>query len=123
MVATSNPSRLQSDQRDGEGAGGAGPSQGRPQEGVQCQVGGDVQHQFHGVVAPSAQADRGGQARQGQDPGQRGNPPRPAKTHLRRKTTRRWQDPRRLQHPKRIYTSLGPSVARRHANLCQNLDW
>merc|ERR1711992_72163 len=37
--------------------------------------------------------------RQGQDPGQGGNPPRPAEADLRRQAAGGWKDSFRLQHP------------------------
>ncbi|KAJ0438489.1 putative Ubiquitin-like domain-containing protein [Helianthus annuus] len=58
--------------------------------------------------------------RQGENPRQGRNSPRPAEAHLRWKTTRRRSHSRRLQHPKGVHSPLGPPSPWWHADLRQN---
>merc|ERR1711874_260797 len=61
--------------------------------------------------------------RQGQDPGQGGNPPRSAEVDLRWQAVGGRKNSLRLQHPEGEHSSPGSQTQGRHADLRQDLDW
>merc|ERR1712107_124685 len=71
-------------------------------------------------------AGRGGvghdRQRQGQDPGQGGDPTRPTASDLRREAARGRPYTVGLQHPEGVDAPLGAPLARRHANLREDAN-
>merc|ERR1711913_258258 len=72
---------------------------------------------------PRGRALRLYREREGQDPGQGGNPPRSAEVDLRRKTAGGRKNSLRLQHPEGEHSPSGSQTQGRHADLRQDLDW
>ena len=59
---------------------------------------------------------------EGEDSRQRGHPTRSTETHIRGQAIGGWPYLVRLQHPEGVHLALGASLARRHANLCEDID-
>merc|ERR1711936_1093518 len=74
----------------------------------------DPDREDHHLGGGALRLDR---ERQGQDPGQGGNPPRPAEVDLRWKAARGWKDSLRLQHPEGVHSSSCAQTQGRYADL------